>query len=458
MGGTFWESASAIDSSPGNAWPHPYGVFLLGPEGADASTSFYDRGPTGHTVTTNGDAQVDTALAPYTDRPSALFDGTGDYLSLADSNDWQFEDGAWSVEAWVKQDTTSGIPAFIGYGGPDMTSGANRNWILYSTGGHWYFEFYNTSATRTELDLDAQDTNWHHVSVCFDGTTVRAYVDGAEVDSATPTGSIRSVSSSTLRIAYGGGASTMTYMDGSVSDVRIYKGYATRTAGFSTPSSPVVGDTVEVCVPMEEANSASVPYDTSREAETITNQNNPSITTGFAATGNSSLSCSNGGGGRHVDLADSPAYALASRDFTLEAYVRRTNSGNTRSFAGHRTSGTEEWLLQKNTSNEIRFYATSSTSGLAVDITSTSSMASSTWHHVMVTRKGDTFTLYFDGVSEGTDTDSNAMPDPTGTLAIGAAGGGSDAWDGYVDDFRMIVGEAREVGNFTAPTEPAIPI
>ena len=45
--------------------------------GIDASTTFSDEGTSGHTVTANGDAQIDTAQDKF-GGASGLFDGTGD--------------------------------------------------------------------------------------------------------------------------------------------------------------------------------------------------------------------------------------------------------------------------------------------------------------------------------------------------------------------------------------------
>jgi hypothetical protein len=57
--------------------------------GTNGQTTFSDVGPDGRTVTRNGNTIVDTAQNPFgmTDG-SGLFDGTGDYLSLAHSADF----------------------------------------------------------------------------------------------------------------------------------------------------------------------------------------------------------------------------------------------------------------------------------------------------------------------------------------------------------------------------------
>ena len=81
-----------------------YTVLLLHCNGVDESTTFTDSSGGGvgspHTVTAVGNAQIDTAQKKF-DTGSALFDGTGDYLSLEDSDDWDFGTGDFTVDCWI---------------------------------------------------------------------------------------------------------------------------------------------------------------------------------------------------------------------------------------------------------------------------------------------------------------------------------------------------------------------
>src|SRR3989339_878580 len=55
-------------------------------------------------VTTNGDVTQTTAQFKFSSK-SGVFDGTGDYLSLADSDDWNFGSGDFTIDMWVKFNT-----------------------------------------------------------------------------------------------------------------------------------------------------------------------------------------------------------------------------------------------------------------------------------------------------------------------------------------------------------------
>ena len=74
-------------------------VLLLHMGGTDGSTTFTDE--KGHTVTANGDAQIDTAQSKF-GGASALFDGSGDYLSVADSADFEFGSSDFTIDGWVR--------------------------------------------------------------------------------------------------------------------------------------------------------------------------------------------------------------------------------------------------------------------------------------------------------------------------------------------------------------------
>ena len=67
-----------------------YTKLLLHCDGTDASTIFTDE--IGHTIVANGDAQIDTVQKVF-GTASGLFSGTDDFISSADSADWDFGSG-----------------------------------------------------------------------------------------------------------------------------------------------------------------------------------------------------------------------------------------------------------------------------------------------------------------------------------------------------------------------------
>ena len=97
--------ATGLEAASGGLGPAPNPPFsnvtlLSGFEGADMSTSFTDESEDARIISGFGNAQIDTAQFRF-GSSSLLLDGTGDFLTLPDSDDWEF-DQAMTVEAFVR--------------------------------------------------------------------------------------------------------------------------------------------------------------------------------------------------------------------------------------------------------------------------------------------------------------------------------------------------------------------
>jgi hypothetical protein len=85
-------------------------------------------------------------------------------------------------------------------------------------------------------------------------------------------------------------------------------------------------------------------------------------------------------------------------------------------------------------------------------LSGTTVITDNTWHHCAIVRNGSTITLYVDGISRGSGTDTTSFDGNGGQIPIGYnnAGAGND-FNGYIDDLRITKGAARYIGNFTPP-------
>lgn len=84
---------------------------LLHMDGADAATTFADYGPTDHTVTAHGDAQVDTTFSKF--GGGALKLGGAGHLSIPDHADFDFGTDELNIECWVMFEAISGTVALF---------------------------------------------------------------------------------------------------------------------------------------------------------------------------------------------------------------------------------------------------------------------------------------------------------------------------------------------------------
>ncbi len=154
------------------------------------------------------------------------FDGTGDYLSIPDSSDWDLT-GDFTIEFWFNLLRTTGDPEGFIMSGDD-------NWKLWymSVGGnpklHWEDDEGYINASTTALVAG----QWYHTAIVRSGTTVTMYIDGASEGTRTTTGTI---SGTTLEIGRGIYSGTNYYIKGYMDEIRISD--SARYTGTFTPQT-----------------------------------------------------------------------------------------------------------------------------------------------------------------------------------------------------------------------------
>src|SRR5690554_3988242 len=75
---------------------------LIHADGSDGSTTFTDDSATGHTVTTSGSAQVDTAQSKFGGASALFAAGGSDYLAVADHPEFDIGTGDFTVDLWFR--------------------------------------------------------------------------------------------------------------------------------------------------------------------------------------------------------------------------------------------------------------------------------------------------------------------------------------------------------------------
>jgi len=144
-------------------------------------------------------------------------------------------------------------------------------------------------------------------------------------------------------------------------------------------------------------------------------------------------------------------------DLTIECFFNVTTFNNTRTLIGTRYSNTHGFAIRVQTNGFIRFYGYAGSSTIVVDFTSSTAISIETWYHIAIVKSGTTWTMYIDGSSVGSDTQSANIVDYSQQyLTIGCylAPAVSESFYGYVDEVRITNGIARYTSNFT-PTSTA---
>jgi len=168
---------------------------------------------------------------------SVDFDGTDDYLSIADNDD--FDVGTnWTAEAWFKADSLPGsYNAIMGQWSGTGTS----SWVVEYVGSDLRFYYKSSGQTTNYKTFDTQPAlgQWHHVAISKSGTTTRCFLNG--VQSISDFDMLTHSASSIFTI--GGNINSGGWFDGQISNVRIVKGTAVYTSSFRPPTEPLTNIT-----------------------------------------------------------------------------------------------------------------------------------------------------------------------------------------------------------------------
>ena len=190
---------------------------------------------TAKAITSNGTVAASSIESNFYSG-SFLFDGDSDYFTFAPGADFAFGTGDFTVECWCYSKNRGTYDYIIDGRNSGQTTGT---WTLaYGyAGGNGRLEFASGGVGGTLLECPAANNpeagRWFHVAVARSGTSLKMFIDGVEVTSATnSTDFSTSPSTSYIGTRY----SQQHYWDGYMQDIRVYKGVAKYTSDF-TPAS-----------------------------------------------------------------------------------------------------------------------------------------------------------------------------------------------------------------------------
>ena len=226
---------------------------LLNMEGTDASTSFEDSSLIRHTVTANGNAQIDTAEFKL-GVSSALFDGTGDFLTVPSSSAFDLGTGDFTVDFWTRFTTTPQNGFFFAWDNADEFQLEYLNNQLNLT----------MAASANTWDWTPIGDTWYHIALVRTGSVLKLFVDGHNLGDMSNSGSIdqHSIHIGSDRVGTNGFSghidkfrirSTDKYVNdfqpetspGEIAPVKVGTNFRNTTESTSTFSSVDLGDPTE---------------------------------------------------------------------------------------------------------------------------------------------------------------------------------------------------------------------
>ncbi len=212
-----------------------YDVLNIHFSGADGATTY--TAETGQTVTFIGTAQLDTAQYKFS--PSCLLlDGNSDYVTLPDSNNWNFGTGNFTIDFWVRFNS---VATKAGFCGQYVATSGGTLWSYYwAVAGTLNFQAKTAGAINAYYHCDwspSVDT-WYHIAIVRSGSTCYMFVDGVSksVTEETAFGTLPDVGAN-LHIGTDGQVDDY-FLNGWIAEVRISKGIARWTSNFTPPTAP----------------------------------------------------------------------------------------------------------------------------------------------------------------------------------------------------------------------------
>jgi hypothetical protein len=313
------------------------------------------------------------------------------------------------------------------------TNSSNFNYILSTNNANsdtgFYLGFatagifsYGGLTTNTSLDRNTSAALfyvWTHIAYVRINGVESLYFNGVLV--STSTRLLNFTSNSYMYIGYNpqvGG-----YFGGYLTNLRVVRGLGIYTGNFTTPTAPLT---------LTQSSSTNI-----------------SAITGTVPTNGSSVTFN---GSSYLSTAGSSQLAFNNSQYTIEFWVYFNALSVQQCFYDLRGATTTNIasFMQLLSNNTITYNV-----GTTVIITSSVTFSSPFWYHVAVVgtnQNTNGVTMYVNGVNVGTGTDNNTHSQYG--LRIGQTGAGTNTFNGYISNFRIVVGTAVYASNFAVPSAP----
>jgi hypothetical protein len=430
------------------------------------SNRFVDNAATPNTITATGGTAI-TPFSPFAPTSSysaaavggsGYFDGSGDYLSIADNAAFTMGTSDFTVEAWVYCTATdfassryiiaqrnASADTSISFAMNFVGGGARKVRLLcFDSGG----ASYEAACATDVLNLN----EWTHIAGVRNGATLRIYVNG--VQQGTANISTASLVDSDGSVAIGRlGDANFYYWLGYISNVRITKGGCLYPSGtqFTPPTAPLT-TTVSAGTVSLLTNFTNAGVVDATAKNVLETEGNAQISTAQSKWGGGSIYL-DGTANTAVKLLTGNQLSPFSGDYTYECWVYFNSFTGTPVIFDTRASNTAVPGLQIycTTGGVLTVYGGASTATLLI---TGGTLSTGQWYYIALVRSGsgsNNTKLYLNGSQSGSSaTDTTNYNNQGGYIGAGASGT-SNYVNGYIDDFRF----TRYARTITAsPTAP----
>jgi len=422
-------------------------TLLLDFAGADEGTDTTDLSNSAHVETFIGSTVLDTDLT-FLGVNTLILAGSTGRLEFPSDIDWEVLaniDFTW--ECGVRFTSTAGTQSLLS--NFDGTVGA---WIRVSGGE---LIFVNTGVSeKAETWVPSTDT-WYHIAVCRTSNSLRMFVDGVELGTATTWSG--KIFQGTTGFNVGAARVSTESVTGNIGAVRLTKGVGRYTTNFTPPSEfypTELSDfgSVVLLLDFAGADEATNITDLSNSAHDETFVGNPEVDTDVQYLGENTIRFpGSGGGGGAITYPDHADWDFGTGDFTIELGVLFdvSNFAQVLISCYDSESTARGWWIQMNPSAGDKINVGY---GDATIFTEAFVITDSLQYHLALCRSGTDLRVFMNGVQVGsTATDSTDMTGATLGPSMGSHVS-SQYFDGNMGALRISKGLARYTENFTPPT------
>jgi len=417
------------------------------------NNTFLDSSTNAFTITRNG-TPTQGSFTPY--RPngywSNYFNGTSDYLSVA--NNAAFELGAnnFTIEAWIQ--TTSSVQ-YTTIAAKQVASATGNWWFLINnasaTAGDVAFWCYDynlfTTAMVSTSGVNVRDGLWHHIALVRNGSSWAIYVDGVSRGTLTVILTIGSLNAS---LYVGNNQQNPTkYFPGYISNFRLVNGTAIvpPSGGPTSPLTNVTNTSLLTC-----QSNRFIDNSTNNFAITLAGTPRVQAFQPFSPTASYTTALYGGSGyfngsTDYLSVASNAALQLGTGDFTVEFWIYPITLPGAATYP-------PMLVLGAGTANTLFVnFRSSGTIGLTDDVavyaTTASPLVVNNWYHIAVVRSSGSSKIYTNGVGGTAVACSTNFSQNFATIGYNLV---SAYLNAYISNLRIVKGTAVYTGAFKPPT------
>ena len=409
-----------------------------------------DQSTSNHTITIGGNASLEPKSvfdnAAYSEADhgaSAYFDGTGDYLDVGSSGIANFGTGDFTIEFWINSTDpnalASGASNIIN---PISSTGSGYWGLMFQNGKLRWNNSYNV-ANLWEVNASTTILNgsFNHIAVVRNSGAFSIYFNGVSQSAASGTFTDTTNYSGDTGVRIGSG--NANDFVGTLSDLRIVSS-AVYTSNFTPPTLPLTAITNTKLLLNPETSIS----DLSQSSAITCVGNAATDATVVKFSGTKSIALDGTGDYLQTTLLEN----IGTSQFTIECWVRMSTVGGPEgvfhlgaSAFPSNIDGLGIFTRSSTYSYNWGFFCN------GTQVNSSTAPSAGVWYHLALVRDSNNLvTMYLDGNSLVTSTQSGSIAGDI--LTIGGYYNSSYTWNGNIQDFRITKGLARYTTNFTPPT------